>query len=294
MTSKITAQILVGCSGSGKSTYAKSTSTIGAVVTCRDDIRFSITGSPGWKGYKFTKTVEQRVTEIQRTEIASAAARKMHVIIADTNLNEKFRNELAAYCESLGFNVEYKSFPATWEELCERDRFRGVYSVGQQVLYKQWQNWLKYSGRKQYVPEDYLPKTICVDIDGTLAIMGDRSPFEWNRVGLDTIDQTVQQMVWDFKNRGYKIVILSGRDSICRSETYQWLYDNGIIYNSLHMREQGDMRKDNIIKEELFWNEVAPYYNVCVCIEDRPCMVRLWYDLGIPKVISVANPWLEF
>ena len=54
------------------------------------------------------------------------------------------------------------------------------------------------------------------------------------------------------------------------------------------------MRKDTVIKEELFWEHIEPTYNVIGAFDDRPVIVRLWHTLGIPNVISVADPFIEF
>jgi hypothetical protein len=40
-----------------------------------------------------------------------------------------------------------------------------------------------------------LPLALIVDIDGTLAIRGDRSPFEWAQVGIDTVNEPVARVV---------------------------------------------------------------------------------------------------
>ena len=54
------------------------------------------------------------------------------------------------------------------------------------------------------------------------------------------------------------------------------------------------MRKDTTVKEEIFWDSIADKYNVVAVIDDRPSVVRMWYDIGIPNVVCVGNPWEEF
>ena len=60
------------------------------------------------------------------------------------------------------------------------------------------------------------------------------------------------------------------------------------------MRKENDNRKDSIVKEEIFWNSVAPDYNVKAVFDDRPQVVRLWHDLKIENVICVGEPFIEF
>lgn len=55
------------------------------------------------------------------------------------------------------------------------------------------------------------------------------------------------------------------------------------------MRKNGDNRNDRIVKEELFFTEIAIKYNVIAAIDDRP----KWKDLGI-LTLDVSKTYLEF
>lgn len=74
-----------------------------------------------------------------------------------------------------------------------------------------------------------MEKAIIVDIDGTLAKMNGRGPFDWHRVGEDDINKAVQLVVV-LASLHYKVVIFSGRDSVCRAETIVWLRKHNIPY----------------------------------------------------------------
>lgn len=288
------AVICVGISASGKTTWAnEQAKKTKALITNRDDLRFSLTGCSGWGDYKFNKDIENTVTALQHTTIRSAASLKKDIIIADTNLNETFRKVLIDLCVAQGFEVVIQEFPITLEEAWKRDGIRGN-GVGRDVIYKQYQQWLKYIGRKQYVPDESLPKAVMFDIDGTLAHSSGRGPFEWVKVGEDIVDEHVRQMAHSYRENGYKIIILSGRDGCCHTLTNNWLTMNEVWYDEFFMRDKGDFRKDTIIKEEIFWTHIAPHYNVQAVVDDRPCVVRMWQELNIPKVISVGNQCIEF
>lgn len=291
------ATLTVGISGSGKSTWAEAQRNAAGscvYVSNRDTLRWQISGKTGWKEYKFNRATEDAVTAMQKDSITLAAKGGRDVIIADTNLNPKTRNSLAQFCQELGYEVIELAFPIMLEEAWKRDQFRGEFAVGRDVLYKQWQAWLDYTGRKRYTGTKDKPDAVIYDVDGTLAHMNGRSAFEWHRVGEDKIDPFVVDMLLNHHKQGYEIVIMSGRDSVCRSETEKWLKMNGIPFDALFMRKENDYRKDNIIKKELFWNHVAYNYNVIAVVDDRPQVIRMWYDIGIPKVISVGNPFIEF
>ncbi len=60
------------------------------------------------------------------------------------------------------------------------------------------------------------------------------------------------------------------------------------------MRKHKDKRNDKIIKEELFGNL---YLNTGISSQqlmNRPRIVRLWHDIGIPNVISVQKDIMNF
>lgn len=124
-----------------------------------------------------------------------------------------------------------------------------------------------------------MKQAIICDIDGTLAVRGDRSPFDWKKVGEDTINPAVANVLEHYKL--IEIIILSGRDSICRPETEEWLKRYNISYNQLHMREIGDIRKDTIVKEELYKNNIKNKFEVLFVLDDRDQVVALWRSLGL-------------
>jgi predicted kinase len=305
--------ITVGISCSGKSTFAdeeyKKNPTKVRIV-CRDWIRHRIlidrTLNDGLKGYnrgcnptniwkvwKFGKD-ENLVSQNWWEEFASGVKSNYETIIcADTNLNQ---NRLNAMIDKMVSDygiarddITIKVFDITLEEAWKRDAARPD-GVGHQVLYNQW---MQYQVNKKYVPVAGTRKAIMVDLDGTLAHMNGRGAFEWLRVDEDTLDPAVYAIVRGFYMQGYEIVIMSGRDSVSRVKTEEWLEKHNVPYAAMFMRSAQDMRKDSVVKNELFWDCVAPYYNVECVIDDRPQVVRQWQSLGL-KVIIVGNPWQEF
>lgn len=127
-----------------------------------------------------------------------------------------------------------------------------------------------------------LPKAIIVDIDGTLAKMNGRGPFEWMRVGEDLVNEPIRHIVNLYQASGHTIIIFSGRDSVCRKVTEDWLSDNLIGYNSLFMRPEGNNEKDSIIKRRLFDENILGKYDIQFVLDDRNQVVDMWRkDLGL-------------
>jgi len=90
-------------------------------------------------------------------------------------------------------------------------------------------------------------------------------------------------------SKHYKVILFSGRDEICQGQTEAWLKKWAIPWEELYMRPVGDMRKDNIIKRELYDTHIAGQYNVIFVLDDRNQVVDMWRnELGL-KVLQVAE-----
>lgn len=293
--------VCVGIPASGKSSYSEKLRGQGWIELNRDYIRFRhfTNGERDWTKYKFNKTNESLVTKVFYDDLDKWAKLKLNVICSDTNLNPIYREPLIARLKEYGYEVDVKTFDVPLEEAWKRDANRQG-GVGKDVIYNMYQKYLDFIGRKKYVPDPEKQDCVICDIDGTIAQMHNRKPFEWEKVGQDLPRKFVINMVMNSAmfTHGEEIIFLSGRDSVCRKETEGWLnkhvFEMSDWSHDLFMRAEGDCRKDTVIKEELFWEHIAPNYNVVAAVDDRPCMVRLWHELQIPNVICVADPWKEF
>ena len=132
-------------------------------------------------------------------------------------------------------------------------------------------------------------KAIIVDVDGTLADMrGVRSPFEWDKVLQDKPHQDVIELIKDLASLNkYKIIITTGRDGSCMQDTVNWLVEYKVPFDDFYMRGEGDFRKDNIIKSEIYMDHIRPKYDVKFVVDDRDQVVEMWRSLGL-RVLQVA------
>jgi predicted kinase len=298
--------LTIGCSGSGKSTFAKNLieSDSSWVEINRDIIRANIflqgDQHQMWQRYKHTKANEKLVNQQVEIIFHNSVRDKKNIIISDTNLNIKTRQYWVDIAYKYNYLYEEKIFglDLTVDDLLKRDFQRTDKPVGKDVILNQWSQFYRQFGRK-YIPNNKLPKAILVDIDGTIAKKSPlRGYFNWDLVGLDSPRQFVVEIIQFLsKIKKYHIIFLSGRDSQCEDITKNWLLDNLKITErdfSLYMRQHEDSRNDRTIKEELFFSNVANNYNVIAVIDDRPRVIRLWKDIGIENVIDVSNTYLEF
>jgi hypothetical protein len=189
------------------------------------------------------------------------------------------------------------------EECIARDAARPEDErVGGDVIRGMWQRYL--AGRKlplpvpvlddvpaakHYEPPVGVPDAFLVDIDGTVALMAGRSPYDESRVGEDRPNEPVIRVVRALHAAGYRIVFCSGRTDACSGDTAAWLDEHvGVPYEALHMRSAGDQRKDSIVKAEIFEEHIRHAYRVVGVLDDRMQVVRMWRALGL-TVLQVAE-----
>lgn len=270
--------MLKGLPASGKSTYARKLADGGYTRVNKDDLRAMLHNS------KWSKENEKQVLYIRDEIISHALSHDKSVVVDDTNLAPKHAERLKELAKAYGATFETKFFDETVETCIKRDLDR-EHSVGEKVIRSMYDQFLAPEPL-EYKPDPKLPKAIIVDIDGTLAHKGDRSPYDWGRVGEDTVDDVVRYVVQTY-TRG-NVILVSGRDEVCRPETEKWLKDNSIPYDALYMRPKDDSRKDTIIKHEIFKNHIEDDVAVDFVLDDRNQVIEMWRSLGL-KVLQVAD-----
>lgn len=279
--------MLKGLPASGKSTHAKELAMQGWVRVNKDDLRAMLHAS------KWSKQNEQQILRLRDQIIADSLRAGKSVVVDDTNLAPKHKTRLQELAKEHGATFETKFFDVSVEECVKRDLQRPV-SVGEKVIRDMYKQFLAPMPQAYAPPEDK-PMAILCDIDGTLAHMNGRSPYDWDKVDGDTLDETVAGILrryWseDPMNDEHEphIILLSGRDGSCRGKTQDWLHKHSIRYDKLLMRAEGDTRKDYIVKQEIFNEYVRDDYWVLFVLDDRNQVVEMWRNLGL-KCLQVAE-----
>lgn len=133
---------------------------------------------------------------------------------------------------------------------------------------------------------------IVVDIDGTIAKVGDRLKYlQQEKKDWDAFyehcdeDESIEDMcrlVEDFYEWGYHIVFCTGRRESVREKTREWIKQHlAIGWNyGLLMRKDKDWRHDTEVKPELLTKAGGTLDNVYLILEDRDSMVAKWRELG--------------
>lgn len=299
-----------GLPASGKSTYAEELvhSSRGDVIRLeRDLLRDQLYKSREYsapegaseeekEAFKQYLTARENTITIVQMAMAEAAIKAgKSVVVADTNLRAKFARDWMAFAEKLKADFKVVKFDdISVEECIRRDKLREK-SVGEKVIRDMSKFLVKGKipdlaplESKSWTVEPYdnpenLPSAIIVDIDGTLAKMSDRSPYDWHRVGEDYPVKAVIDAVSAAYQEFSHIIVMSGRDGSCRDITDQWLFQHldKVSDYQLLMRAPGDNRKDDLVKYELFNEHVRDKYHVKYVLDDRRQVVVMWRALGL-------------
>jgi len=161
-------------------------------------------------------------------------------------------------------------------------------------------------------------KTIIFDLDGTLAIIEKRrikacSPtgstptkeemdwdifFDGKNIKLDEPNYPVISMAQMYYEKGFNIVIFSGRNDRSYKETQQWLEKYEVPYHTLVLRPDKfqddsypiaegnpatpEMRHmpDEVLKKAMT-EEFVDINDVFMCVDDRQKVVDMWRSLGL-------------
>lgn len=292
-----TVTIVQGLPGSGKSTRVLKKLRdfkFGRAARINNDTLAEMLFGDKWVGIDTDGKVRGKILADVRCAILQALLKNDyvdHVFIDNTNLYQRAINEIGNVAFDNGAYVEMDKtcLDISVEECIWRDEARDR-PVGQDVI-RRMAKALPGAHRAAFwnppvpqavEPDESLPRAYIVDIDGTVAIMADRNPYDYDKVWMDTPNQPVVDVVSRLA-AGSRIIFISGRSEDCYEMTYAWL-KKAFPFSpfNLHMRTSKDMRRDSVVKHELFQKHVEGQYYVAGVFDDRDQVVRLWRKLGLP------------
>lgn len=290
-------KIMVGVSASGKSTYAHQLwlkDPMNTIIVSRDNIRKSF-------GYDDTnvreyylrddiRKLERLVTFMQDTQIYEGLEAGKTVIVDNTHLKRSYIDVYRFW----NVPTQVKIFETDLMDCLHRNSQR-VRQVDEDVIKKQHRQFVSLKQALEKEPIDFTPVTmvndsqkqpvVVVDLDNTLCMRGNRSPYEWHRVGEDEPCFELLDVLYSIDRDKMKVIICTGRDGICINETEAWLFDHGVEYDEIHIRPKGNSEPDWVIKERM-WRRITEDHYIAMLIDDRNQVVRRARALGL-KVMQV-------
>ena len=308
-----TAMILRGLPGSGKSSFARELMKREPgrfTRTNRDDLRNMLHSGV------FSRDNEEVVKSLQDHVILSTLRAGQDVIVDNTHLVSQTVKKLHRLAESVGdVTVMEKCFNVDVTECLARNALReGIARVPDKVIIDMARAAGLDKGRKledrqvYYQPRQFslvrqdasLPRAIMCDLDGTLALLNGRNPYDVSTCDDDLPNVPVIECVLAMHTKGHRVIFMSGREDKHREPTVRFIEKHcrrRIVYAfsdvpvsrpttecipyELHMRPTGDQRKDSIIKRELFEANVLGKYYVEFILDDRDQVVAGWREMGL-------------
>lgn len=289
--------ILVGAPGSGKSTFARYflRTEDNWVRVNRDDFRLMQFGDTLMSPF-----YEERITKMVEASVITLLKNHTNVIIDATNSSLRTLEDMVCtYTEYA--DISFKVFDLSVEELVKRcdKRYEQTGKFIPKSAIEKHVTQLQYTKEKfdfkpiprtvkeatlTYTAQDStLPKAVICDLDGTLSLLNGRDPYDASSADEDLLNVPVARVLQMAKAQGYKVILLSGREQLYREPTERFLSKHQIAYDLLLMRTTNDYRKDNIIKKELFQQEIAGKYFIEFLLDDRNQVVDMWRkDLQLP------------
>lgn len=273
-----------GLPGSGKSTLAKKIIADNPETykrINRDDLRAMFdNGNTSQSNEKFVKKVRDVL-------IVKALEEGKSIVIDDTNLSDTNFRRVSQLVQEYNIKwnekveVEVMEVNTDVAVCIERDALREK-PVGEKVIKNMHRQFFKDS--PEYCTQNPdLPKAIICDLDGTLALMNGRNPFDASKCDQDEINTPVANVLRNYKKLGYEILLVSGREDRYKDPTLRFLEKHEIEYDALIMRKTKDSRKDSVIKTEIYNESIKDKYFVEFVLDDRNQVVDTWRnDLKLP------------
>jgi predicted kinase len=304
-----------GLPASGKSTWAKAWVLEDPTKRARlnrDDYRAMMFGLAGVLPHDLEVAI-QDASKVAATKLLTAG---WSVVADDMNLRPKYIREWERLARSAGAKLVIKEFPIELGEAIDRDYKRGR-KIGATVMMEIAEKYLHKGQLREFIPSPVtsgsealygprpdLPSAVIVDLDGTVALnTGGRDFRDYTRVSEDTPNPRVIEAVQEAAAAGHVLIFCSGRMETCRDASIEWLrehvFKDSILdsfteraqerMHLLLMRAEGDLRKDAIVKRELFDTHIRDKYDVRRVYDDRDQVVDMWRDeLGL-TVMQVAR-----
>jgi predicted kinase len=291
-----TLYVTKGLPGSGKTHWSqeKQREDPNLVLVSKDDIRAMLHGG------RWSKGNEKQVLRIRDAIVRDTLLAGHNLVLHDTNLHQSHIARMHAIAQELRkannihVDVEVVDFTDVPLQTCiERDLLRPR-SVGEKVIRRMWYDFL---APQPLLPPTYnpdLPDAVVCDLDGSLALLGGRSPYDSTGLCLqDTVSIPVARILQMESDLGTDILITSGRDEVVRGFTEEWLSANHIPYAHLFMRIADDRRPDTTVKKEIYEKYMEGQYNIRYIIDDRPSVCRMWRSLSL-SLFQVGDPDVDF
>jgi len=324
-----------GLPASGKSTYAEAwvkENPKERIRVNRDILRMELFGywyHPASMPHGKQQEREFEVTHYQDKAIIDGLQTGKDIIVDNTNLNPRvFQDIKKIGNQSPRVNITHVDFPVHVEECVRRNNNRDR-KVPEHVIRSMAARYTNGDGTKFHLfPNTYPVKPITYpaerketfgfDMDGTLTNVDSILHYVRKNSKYKDFDsfhrssyfspanQNVVEILFEAADKGFTIVIVTGRNEKYRDVTQAWLDEHNIPYdNNIFMRPENDFRPDTVIKNDIF-QQINQYYHMVHFVDDREDISKVWEQNGVqtslimpetpdlaqlPRKWNISNPF---
>jgi adenylate kinase family enzyme len=284
--------LLVGPPGSGKSTMSK-----GLFYEAGLHVAYINQDSQGKEHY---------------TKFMHAIAESRDIIVDRMNFEKRQRNRYIGPARTNGYHIKiivlHEPHKVCLERMLKRENHETIRDRegAEGALRFFFKNYERVEDSEADEVERRWPKgkkfpAIISDLDGTLCNVEHRRHFvrsegkkDWasffGGIKDDTVNDVVARILEKFKHDG-NIVYCTGRGNEYEHATKNWLVKKDlwdICNENLFMRQEGDFRSDDIVKEIILDFEILTRFEPRFILDDRNSVVEMWRRRGY-TCLQVAN-----
>ncbi len=238
-------------------------------------------------GEDFVEGKGAQLTRVRDLLIGHLMDRGQNIVVDNTNLHPDRESEYRLLVEEfnatntkLKYEIEIKDFTNVPLSTCLKRNKERERKVPEFVIKKMHKDYIAPFIKKP-TQDGLLPKAIIVDIDGTIADINHRGPYEQTKVLLDKPIHAICDLVRLYAASGFIIIYLSGREEPCRNDTLTWLKKHQLPEGLLLLNKKGEKRSSAITKLEIFNENILGKYYIYVVLEDRWKNIEAWNSIGL-------------
>lgn len=281
---------------SGKSTWAKKyvQDRINWIRISNDEMRVCFFNRV------FSKGDTDTINKLRLNLVRFAMDQKLNIVVDNVNLHPQHEQQLKSLCGEANYKFKIQSFcDVSLAECLRRNKLRKD-SVPAVIIVEMYNRFIKDADvpavettevplqRRERAPvanqDESLPHAIICDLDGTLALIEHRNPYDASNCHEDDVNPPVCKTVHAMRADGCQLILVSGRKDEYEAQTRKFLLEKCGFKSEdyiLLMRKDGDNRKDSIVKKEIYDTYIKNKFYIHLVLDDRNSVVDLWRSIGL-------------
>lgn len=149
--------------------------------------------------------------------------------------------------------------------------------------------------------EEFKRRAVICDLDSTLCDTTHRSFLAEGKRWMEFHDECHNDDVYNwcvtlleamqFANPDLRIIFVTARPERVQEKTMKWLKDvfDRTFEFELHMKPPGWNQGSALLKKSIYYEKIAPRYDVLFVLEDEHKVVQMWRSIGLNCLQPLEN-----